>query len=83
MKLSGSHGLAVCAIGWSGLAQAQNAKLCDKPLRWRGFKSCADVAKARPKPPLRWKSRIMPKTVGDLDDVDQDDLAWRSDRTLA
>src|SRR5678815_6159996 len=47
MKLLAVMGVAVCAIGWSGLAQAQNAKLCDKPQQMEGFKSCADVAKAK------------------------------------
>ena len=47
MKLLALMGMALCAIGWSGLAEAQNAKLCDKPVQMEGFKSCADLAKAK------------------------------------
>jgi iron(III) transport system substrate-binding protein len=36
----------VCAVGWSGIAAAQEAKLCDKPRQMEGFKTCADVEKA-------------------------------------
>src|ERR1700761_5831194 len=46
MKLLAAVGLALCAVGWSGVAQAQDAKLCDKPRQMEGFKTCADVEKA-------------------------------------
>src|ERR1700759_5128628 len=46
MKLLAAVGLALCAVGWSGGAQAQDAKLCDKPRQMEGFKTCADVEKA-------------------------------------
>src|SRR5262245_32733567 len=46
MRLFAVTAMALCAIGWSGLAQAQNAKLCDKPRQMEGFKTCADVEKA-------------------------------------
>ena len=46
MKLLAVMGVAVCALGWSGLAAAQEAKLCDKPRQMEGFKTCADVEKA-------------------------------------
>jgi iron(III) transport system substrate-binding protein len=35
-----------CAVGWSGLAAAQDVKVCDSPRQMDGFKTCADVAKA-------------------------------------
>jgi len=39
---------ALCAIAWAAVvpAEAQNAKLCDKPRQMEGFKSCADIDKA-------------------------------------
>ena len=46
MKLIAAMGLAACALAWSGVASAQQAKLCDKPKQMEGFKTCADVAKA-------------------------------------
>jgi len=46
MRLVAAVGMALCAVGWSGLAAAQNAKLCDKPRQMEGFKTCADVEKA-------------------------------------
>src|SRR5471032_3131122 len=36
----------VCVFGTTGAAEAQQAKLCDKPRQMEGFKTCADVAKA-------------------------------------
>ena len=35
------------ALGLSSVASAQNAKVCDKPQQMDGFKTCADVAKAK------------------------------------
>ncbi len=46
MKLVAAIGMAVCAFAWMGSAEAQQAKLCDKPRQMDGFKTCADVAKA-------------------------------------
>ena len=46
MKLFAAAGLALSALVWAGAAQAQ-AKLCDKPGQMEGFKTCADVAKAK------------------------------------
>ena len=40
---------AFCAIAWAAVvpAEAQNAKLCDKPRQMEGFKTCADIDKAK------------------------------------
>ena len=46
MRLLAVVSMALCAVGWSGLAQAENAKLCDKPRQMDGFQTCADVEKA-------------------------------------
>jgi len=46
MKLVAAIGAALCAFAWMGVAEAQQAKLCDKPRQMDGFKTCADVAKA-------------------------------------
>ena len=46
MRLWAVVSVALCAVGWSGLAQGQDAKLCDKPRQMEGFKTCADVDKA-------------------------------------
>jgi iron(III) transport system substrate-binding protein len=48
MKLFAVMSVALCAIGWAAFApaEAQNAKLCDKPRQMEGFKTCADVDKA-------------------------------------
>ena len=46
MKLVAAMSLAACAFAWSSLAEAQQAKLCDKPRQLEGFKTCADVDKA-------------------------------------
>src|SRR5437762_9485437 len=48
MKLFVAAAVALGAIAWAGGASAENgAKLCDKPRQMEGFKSCADVAKAK------------------------------------
>src|SRR5947208_10869685 len=47
MRLFAFMGMALCAIGWSGVAGAQGAKVCDKPQQMEGFKSCADIDKAK------------------------------------
>ena len=47
MRLLPIVSVALCAIGWSGFAAAQNAKLCDKPEQMEGFKTCADIDKAK------------------------------------
>src|SRR5471032_1313599 len=50
MKLIAALSLTACAFacvfGTTGVAEAQQAKLCDKPRQMEGFKTCADVAKA-------------------------------------
>jgi iron(III) transport system substrate-binding protein len=47
MRLFAVMSVALCAVGWSGLAGAQDAKLCDKPRQMEGFKTCANVDKAK------------------------------------
>lgn len=47
MKAIVAIGMAACAVAFaSGAAQAQQAKLCDKPRQMEGFKTCANVEKA-------------------------------------
>lgn len=46
MRIVAVASLLVCAVGWSGMAHAQEAKLCDKPRQMEGFKTCANVEKA-------------------------------------
>ena len=46
MKFFAAASLALGAVIWAGSAVAQ-AKLCDKPRQMDGFKSCADVEKAK------------------------------------
>ncbi len=46
MRILAAIGMAACALAWSGMASAQQAKLCDKPRQMDGFKTCADVEKA-------------------------------------
>src|SRR3954465_11533795 len=47
MRLFAVMSVALCAVGWSGLAGAQDAKLCDKPRQMEGFKTCANLEKAK------------------------------------
>ena len=47
MRLLAFMGMALCAIGWSGLAAAQDAKQCDKPRQMECYKTCANVDKAK------------------------------------
>jgi len=49
MKPFAVMSVAICALaGWAlAPAAAQNAKLCDKPRQMEGFKTCADVDKAK------------------------------------
>ena len=46
MKLVAAMGLALCAVGLSAPAFAQ-AKLCDAPKQMEGFKTCANLDKAK------------------------------------
>ena len=46
MKLFAAAGLALSALVWAGSANAQ-AKLCDNPRQMDGFKTCANVEKAK------------------------------------
>ena len=49
MKPFAVMGVALCALAGAAFAPAgaQNAKLCDKPRQMEGFKTCADIDKAK------------------------------------